>query len=92
MDGWEVGDDPLLEHLKHSPSCGWAITAAVEAEIESYALVHPADPTMVEARKATFAGRWPHDGKRGWSCKTKQVGLLPVAHTRRVVPADLAPI
>ena len=77
MDGWEEGDDPVREHLKHSPACGWVITAAVEAEMDGYAQIHPAEASMVEARKATFAGRWPHDGKRGWKCKTKQVRSLP---------------
>jgi len=28
---------------------------------------------MIEARKATFADKWPHDGKKGWKCKVKQV-------------------
>ncbi|KAF4126526.1 Inhibitor of Apoptosis domain [Geosmithia morbida] len=73
MDGWEAGDDPLREHLKHSPECGWAVTAAIEAEIETYQLMHPLESTMMEARKATFAGLWPHDGKRAWKCKTKQL-------------------
>ena len=77
MDGWEEGDDPLREHLTHSPSCGWAITAAVEAEYEGYATVHPADASMVEARKATFAGRRPHDGKRAWKCKTEGIYYAP---------------
>lgn len=75
MDGWEDGDDPLQEHLKHSSACGWAITAAIEAEIAEYAQANPNEASMVEARKATFAGRWPHDGKRGWKCKTKQASL-----------------
>lgn len=75
MDGWEDGDDPLHEHLKHAPECGWAVTTAIEAEIESYTMMHPLDTPMMEARKATFAGMWPHDSKRAWKCKTKQVGL-----------------
>lgn len=75
LDGWEQDDNPLDEHLKHSPECGWAITAAVEAELGGYAVEDPRDALMVEARKATFAGRWPHEGKKGWSCKTKQVSL-----------------
>lgn len=74
MDGWEDGDDPLHEHLKHAPECGWAVTTAIEAEIESYTMMHPLDTPMMEARKATFAGMWPHDSKRAWKCKTKQVG------------------
>lgn len=70
---WEPNDNPLEEHLKHNPECGWAITAAVEAKLGEYAEEDPRDPVLVEARKATFANRWPHEGKEGWNCKTKQV-------------------
>ncbi|KAH7150134.1 hypothetical protein B0J13DRAFT_673863 [Dactylonectria estremocensis] len=73
LDGWEAGDDPLLEHLKHSPDCGWAIVAAIEAELGDHAKEDPSQPYMKEARKATFAGRWPHDSKKAWKCKTKQL-------------------
>lgn len=73
LDGWEAGDDPLLEHLKHAPECGWAIVAAIEAELGDHAREDPNHPYMKEARKATFAGRWPHDSKKGWKCKTKQL-------------------
>ncbi|KAF4982416.1 hypothetical protein FZEAL_1934 [Fusarium zealandicum] len=73
LDGWEAGDDPLLEHLTHSPECGWAVVSAIEAEVGDYAQEDPNQPYMKEARKATFAGRWPHDGKKGWKCKTKQL-------------------
>lgn len=77
LDGWEEDDDPLVEHLKHVPDCGWAIVAAVEAELGEYAKLHPLDPHMIQARKATFAGRWPYDGKKAWKCKTKQVCAPP---------------
>ncbi|KAK9435402.1 Inhibitor of Apoptosis domain containing protein [Metarhizium brunneum] len=73
LDGWEAGDDPLEEHLKHSPQCGWAIVSAIEAEIDEYSRQDPTLPHMVEARKATFAGKWPHEGRKGWKCKTKQL-------------------
>ncbi|POR38061.1 Protein bir1 [Tolypocladium paradoxum] len=73
LDGWESGDDPLLEHLKHASHCGWAVVAAIEAEVGGYEKADPGQLHMVEARKATFAGRWPHDGKKGWKCKTKQL-------------------
>ncbi|KAI5463826.1 hypothetical protein BGZ63DRAFT_200746 [Mariannaea sp. PMI_226] len=73
LDGWEEGDDPLLEHLKHASECGWAIVAAIESELGDYAREDPGQPYMREARKATFAGRWPHDSKKGWKCKTKQL-------------------
>lgn len=70
---WEPNDNPLEEHLKHNPECGWAITAAVEANLGEYAEEDPRDPVLMEARKATFANRWPHEGKEGWNCKTNQV-------------------
>ncbi|TWU72756.1 hypothetical protein ED733_002355 [Metarhizium rileyi] len=73
LDGWEAGDDPLEEHLKHAPQCGWAIVSAIEAEIDEYSRQDPRLPHMVEARKATFAGKWPHEGRKGWKCKTKQL-------------------
>lgn len=76
MDGWEEGDDPLQEHLKHSPTCGWAIYAAIEADIDEYTQEDPSLPHMVEGRKATFAGKWPHEGRKGWKCKTKQVSEI----------------
>ncbi|KAL2260113.1 hypothetical protein VTK26DRAFT_5990 [Humicola hyalothermophila] len=73
LDGWGEGDDPVEEHLKHSPTCGWAIMAAIEAGFGNYGKVHPLDPAMIEARKATFAGRWPLESKRGVKCKTKKL-------------------
>jgi hypothetical protein len=73
LDGWEAGDDPIYEHVKHAPHCGWAVVAAIEADIGDYGREDPNDPDMIEARKATFAGRWPHENKKGWRCKTKQV-------------------
>jgi hypothetical protein len=76
LDGWEEGDNPLEEHLKHSPTCGWAINAAIEAGLGNYGKVHPLDPAMIEARKATFAGRWPYESKKAFKCKTKKVGAL----------------
>ncbi|XWW93942.1 hypothetical protein V2A60_001881 [Cordyceps javanica] len=73
LDGWEAGDDPLVEHLTHASHCGWAIVSAIEAEIEEYSKQDPTLSIMVEAREATFGTRWPHEGKKGWQCKTKQL-------------------
>lgn len=71
--GWEEDDNPLEEHLRLSPHCGWAVVAAIDAGLGDYALDDPSSTEMAGARKATFAGRWPHEGKRGWKCKTKQL-------------------
>ncbi|KAE8443988.1 hypothetical protein EG329_001117 [Mollisiaceae sp. DMI_Dod_QoI] len=73
LDGWEEDDDPLAEHLKHSPDCGWAVVASIEKGDEELSQQYPASASMIEARKATFADKWPHEGKKGWKCKIKQM-------------------
>ncbi|KAI1849380.1 hypothetical protein JX266_004875 [Neoarthrinium moseri] len=73
IGGWEDGDDPVEEHVRLSPGCGWAIVTAIESSLGEYHLDDPSHPDMMEARKATFGSRWPHEGKRGWKCKVKQM-------------------
>ncbi|KAG4435833.1 hypothetical protein IFR05_008692 [Cadophora sp. M221] len=73
LDGWEEDDDPLAEHLKHSPECGWAIVATIEKQDGLLSVEYPSSSTMIAARKATFADKWPHEGKKGWKCKVKQM-------------------
>lgn len=62
-----------MEHLKHSPDCGWAIVATIERQDGDLSQEYPASVRMIEARKATFADKWPHETKKGWKCKIKQV-------------------
>ena len=61
----------------HSPDCAWAIYACISLRAEEQARDEetPSDERLVEARLATFQDSWPHEGKRGWKCKTKKVGL-----------------
>lgn len=75
LDGWEENDNAVNEHLKHSPNCGWAITIATELEIEdgSQSQEDPMSEMMLDARKMTFGSKWPHENKRGWTCKTQKV-------------------
>lgn len=80
LDGWEEDDDPLAEHLKHSSNCGWAIVASIEQQDADLKEEDPSNPRMIEARKATFSDKWPHDDKKGWKCKVKQV-YLPVSRS-----------
>ncbi|TGO27803.1 hypothetical protein BPAE_0036g00140 [Botrytis paeoniae] len=90
IDAWEEGDDPLKEHLKHSPNCGWAIVASIEAQDEELSREFPASLRMVEARTATFAGKWPHEAKRGWKCKTKQLVNAGWKYTPTAESNDMA--
>ncbi|KAI2470983.1 hypothetical protein F4781DRAFT_388347 [Annulohypoxylon bovei var. microspora] len=90
MAGWEDNDNPLEEHLRLSPHCGWAIVAAIDAGLGDYAVDDPTGSEMTEARKATFGGRWPHDGKRGWKCKTKQLVDAGWKYTPTVDSDDMA--
>lgn len=77
LDGWEKDDDAVVEHLKHAPDCGWAITVAIELDIEngSYSLEDPMSEKILNARRMTFGSNWPHENKRGWICKTQKVSL-----------------
>ncbi|KAI1134416.1 hypothetical protein F5Y05DRAFT_398741 [Hypoxylon sp. FL0543] len=88
--GWEENDSPVEEHLRLSPHCGWAIVAAIDAGLGDYAFDDPTGHEMAEARKATFAGRWPHDGKRGWKCKTKQLVEAGWKYTPTAESDDMA--
>ncbi|RDA87409.1 hypothetical protein CP532_6977 [Ophiocordyceps camponoti-leonardi (nom. inval.)] len=90
LDGWEAGDDPLLEHLKHAPECGWATVAAIEADVGDYGTQDPISSYMIEARKATFGDWWPHDGKKGWKCKTKQLADAGWKYTPTADSDDMA--
>ncbi|KPI44589.1 Protein bir1 [Cyphellophora attinorum] len=75
LDGWEKDDDPIQEHLRHSPDCGYAIMMSLtrETHFDPGQMNDPTSTAMVEARTATFAIGWPHDGKRGWVCKTEKM-------------------
>lgn len=73
LDGWEEGDDALREHLKHAGDCGWAILAAIEGGDEELKNEDPMSERMRQARKDTFGEFWPHDGKKGWTAKSRQV-------------------
>ncbi|KAI8964428.1 hypothetical protein F5Y11DRAFT_316293 [Daldinia sp. FL1419] len=88
--GWEENDSPLEEHLRLSPHCGWAIVAAIEAGLGDYGFDDPSDTPMAEARKATFGGLWPHEGKRGWKCKTKQLVEAGWKYTPTTESNDMA--
>ncbi|KAI0873541.1 hypothetical protein GGS24DRAFT_384532 [Hypoxylon argillaceum] len=90
MEGWEEDDNPFVEHLRLSPRCGWAVVAGIETGLGDYALDDPTSSEMINARKATFGDRWPHDGKRGWKCKTKQLVDAGWKYTPTIDSDDMA--
>ncbi|KAI1639097.1 hypothetical protein F4809DRAFT_658419 [Biscogniauxia mediterranea] len=90
IGGWEETDNPFEEHLRLSPHCGWAIVAGIEVGLGDYGLDDPTSAQMIEARKATFGGRWPHEGKRGWKCKTKQLVDAGWKYTPSLESNDMA--
>ncbi|KAK5221345.1 hypothetical protein LTR72_006905 [Exophiala xenobiotica] len=75
LDGWEADDDPIQEHVKHSSDCAWAILMDA-GQNASYDVNNMEDPTgqhCADARRGTFAIGWPHESKRGWTCKTEKM-------------------
>ena len=88
LDGWEPDDDPLEEHLKFSPDCGYAICQSIaqsegakrarresgeEPREDEQETEDPTSERLVEARRKTFEIGWPHETKRGWTCKTEKM-------------------
>ncbi|KIV94770.1 hypothetical protein PV10_02502 [Exophiala mesophila] len=75
LSGWETDDDPIDEHFKHSSNCGWAILMNIEKDATSdlSAMEDPTGPMVADARRATYAIGWPHENKRGWTCKTEKM-------------------
>lgn len=62
LDGWETDDDPIAEHLRHSPNCGAALTASIEAQKDEEYIADPHSESFAHARLTTFGyGLWPHD-------------------------------
>ena len=75
IDMWEGEDDPIEEHVKHSAGCGWANIVSIEHMIENGQrdFGNPMGGEAVNARSMTFDSRWPHEDKRGWTCKISKV-------------------
>ncbi|KAG5440674.1 hypothetical protein PCK2_000262 [Pneumocystis canis] len=63
LDGWDVDDNPVKEHIQHSRQCGWAILKYIKlGDTDMNAFT---EKELQEARKATFGSWWPHEQKRG---------------------------
>ncbi|KAF2757777.1 inhibitor of apoptosis repeat-containing protein [Pseudovirgaria hyperparasitica] len=75
IDGWESTDNPTDEHLALSPHCAWAIIQGIRMRIDNADRVEddPMSEAMLEARIATFGGRWPYEKKKAWKPKTKKL-------------------
>ncbi|KAJ5578404.1 uncharacterized protein N7459_007368 [Penicillium hispanicum] len=74
LDGWEEEDNPVTEHLKHSPDCGWAIIMDIQQRSSNPTTIEdPTSERITQARLATFGAAWPHDGKRGWVCQSEKM-------------------
>lgn len=86
LDGWEPSDNAVEEHLRLAPDCGWAIMIATELEIEdgSQSREDPMGERMLGARRMTFGSRWPHESKKGWTCKIQKV--LPRRYRLLLLP------
>ncbi|KIW07687.1 uncharacterized protein PV09_01626 [Verruconis gallopava] len=71
LDGWEEGDDPIEEHLKHSPSCGWALNVSIQRKFNNGETVDadPLSEQFVQARTHTFGENWPYESRKGWKPK-----------------------
>lgn len=83
LDGWESQDVPLQEHLAHSTHCSYALSLSVSDKAEDR---DPMCPELVDARTSTFGDMWPHEHKKGWKPKVKQ--MVEAGWTFDPSPAD----
>ena len=83
LDGWESQDVPLQEHLAHSAHCSYALSLSVSDKAEER---DPMCPELVDARTSTFGDMWPHEHKKGWKPKVKQ--MVEAGWTFDPSPAD----
>lgn len=73
LDGWDPEDTPDVEHLKHSPDCGWAIKSCIARKDEGILEEDPCSERIGQARKMTFMSNWPYEKKKGWVPKVANV-------------------
>ncbi|KAF4554463.1 Bir1-like protein [Elsinoe fawcettii] len=70
LDGWEIDDEPIREHVAHSAECAWAVTTSVTLGNEDR---DPMSEKLLTARLETFGSSWPYEKKRGWKPKAKKL-------------------
>lgn len=76
LDGWEIDDCPLKEHIEHSRDCAWATLLCKSWETEKEHDPHSEEHMGI--RLTTFDNNWPLDKKRGWkptSLKLAEAGF-----------------
>jgi hypothetical protein len=77
LDGWEPDDDPIAEHVRHSPNCGAAITAITETQQDGQHISNPHSGSFSGARLMTFGeGLWPHEDIPNLSVENVYTWLL----------------
>ncbi|CAI2182675.1 13292_t:CDS:2 [Funneliformis geosporum] len=88
MERWDPTDDPLEEHVNHSPNCAWAICRCIKRKFTDDELPFswdnkeqlPTSKKMEEVRLKTFGNWWPHDGKKGWIGTSKKMAKAGFYH------------
>lgn len=69
LDGWELDDCPLKEHLEHSRGCSWATILFKDWQNEKNHDPHCKE--NIGMRLTTFDNKWPLEKKRGWPTSLK---------------------
>lgn len=69
LDGWELDDCPLREHLEHSRGCSWATILSKDWQNEKNHDPHCKE--NIGMRLTTFDNKWPLEKKRGWPTSLK---------------------
>ncbi|EPX71904.1 survivin [Schizosaccharomyces octosporus yFS286] len=84
---WEENDDPLKEHITHSPSCPWAYVLSARNNPHQ----DPKAPSLTKCRELTFVDKvWPYINRSDFHCQPNTMATAGFVFTPSIDSKDAA--
>ncbi|WBW75362.1 survivin, Bir1 [Schizosaccharomyces osmophilus] len=84
---WEENDDPLKEHITHSPSCPWAYVLSARNNPHQ----DPKAPSLTKCRELTFVDKvWPYISRSDFHCQPNTMATAGFVFTPSTDSKDAA--
>ncbi|EPY49928.1 survivin [Schizosaccharomyces cryophilus OY26] len=84
---WEENDDPLKEHITHSPSCPWAYVLSARNNPHQ----DPRAPSLTKCRELTFVDKvWPYINRSDFHCQPNTMAAAGFVFTPSTDSKDAA--
>ncbi|EEB09228.2 survivin [Schizosaccharomyces japonicus yFS275] len=85
--GWKPDDDPLKEHILHSPSCPWAYVLVARNNPQC----NPQSKSLVKCRELTFVDKmWPYTNDSNHHCQPRVMAEAGFVYTPSSESKDVA--